>query len=362
MRGELPAHAVVLAGGRGTRFWPLSRRAHPKQLLDLTGAGSLLSLTLERLDPLVPPQRQWIITNADLVDAVAEQAPQVPREQIIGEPTGRNTAPAVGLAAALLEERHGAVPFAVLPSDHLITPASAFREALDAAFRLVSEDDWFLTFGVPPSRPETGYGYIEVGEPLPAHPEAFRVARFTEKPDHDTARRYLEGGRHLWNSGIFVWRSDVVLAGLRQHLPTTTDAIETCVRSAKLGTEAFAPALQKAYAVADSISIDYALMEKSEKVAVLPAEFGWNDVGQWLAMREIWPRDEEGHAHVGQVLSVDSRDCIVYGPERLTALLGVDDLVVVHTPDATLVARASRSQDLKSLLQKLEDEGADDKL
>ncbi len=361
MNAVAKPHAVILAGGRGTRFWPLSRRAEPKQLLDLTGAGSLLALTLERLDPLVPPDRQWIITSEDLADAVAEQAPQIPREQILAEPMGRNTAPAVGLAAAVLEARYGRVPFAVLPSDHLITPATEFRDTLQRAFELVAGGDWLVTFGVQPTRAATGYGSLELGDPVPQNEPARWVARFTEKPDLETAQRYLDGGLHRWNSGIFVWRSDVVLSGLREHLSSTTRALEACA-ALELGTSEFAQALQEAYAAAESISIDYALMEKSENVAVLPADFGWNDVGQWLAMRELWPSDEAGHSHRGQVLSVDSKDCIVYGPDRLTALLGVEGLVVVHTPDVTLVSRASRSQDVKLLLEKLEQDGFEDLL
>jgi len=358
------AHAVILAGGRGTRFWPLSRADRPKQLLDLTGEGSLLALTLDRLDPLIPPRRQWIITNESLVDAVAEHAPRVPREQIIGEPLGRNTAPAIGLAARLIETRAGDLPFAVLPSDHIITPAESFREVLEFALAFAGEHPWLVTLGIRPTRPETGYGYIETGEPLKASKDAPRagnsgsappvleVERFTEKPDLPTARAYLAGGRHLWNSGMFAWKASVVAEGLRRHLPATMEALERCVTE-EPGTAAFAGALERAYRESESISVDYALLEKAENVAVLPVDFRWNDVGSWPAMRDLWSLDEQGNAVRGEVLALDSADCIVHGPDRFTALLGVNNLVVVQTEDATLVCDADRAQDVRKILEEL---------
>ena len=352
MSGPQEAHAVILAGGRGTRFWPLSRQAHPKQLLDLTGHGSLLALTLDRLEALIPPQRQWILTSAALADTVAEQAPRIPREQIIGEPMGRNTAPAVGLAAQLILARAGDVPFAVLPSDHLIAPARDFQKTMSQALELAYGHDLLLTFGVEPTRPDTGYGYIETGEILEGASPACRVAKFTEKPDVQTARAYLKGGRHLWNSGIFAWRASVVAEGLRRHLPQTMEALGHCAKE-DLGTDAFASALEKAYKASDSISVDYALMERAENVAVLPADFQWNDVGQWPAMRDLWARDAQGNSHLGEVLALQSENCIVYGPDRLTALLGVKDLIVVQTEDATLVCDFDRAQDVKMILDEL---------
>ncbi len=358
MSSEIQAHAVILAGGRGTRFWPLSRAAHPKQLLDLTGQGSLLALTLERLEPLIPPERQWILTSADLADAVAEQAPRVPRAQIIGEPVGRNTAPAVALAALLIGERAGDPPFVVLPSDHLISPAEAFRDTLHFALSFAADHSRLVTLGVRPTRPETGYGYIELGarleEPLSTgdEREIFEVKRFTEKPDRPTAETYLEGGRHLWNAGIFAWRPSVVLDGLRRYLPRTVEALAPCTRS-ELGTEAFADALEKGYTGSEPISVDYALLEKADNVAVLPVDFQWNDVGSWPAMRDLWPKDAAGNAHRGEILAVDSSGCIVHGRDRLTALVGVENLIVVQTEDATLVCDVERAQEVREVLEEL---------
>lgn len=351
------AHAFILAGGRGTRFWPLSRRRRPKQLLDFTGEGSLLALTAERVAPLVPPERQWIITSADLLPAVAEMVEGVPEEHLVGEPVGRNTAPAVALAAALLEEQAGDVPFLVLPSDHLITPGDRYRATLAGALRTVEEHDLLLTFGVPPTRPETGYGYIEVGESPPVPPRVRRVEAFREKPDAETARSYLEQGGFLWNSGMFAWRTSVVLAGLERHLPELVAAARRVAAAGAPGTSAFASALQGAYESAPTISIDYALMEKAANVGVVPADFVWNDVGHWVAMRELWPSDSAGNAVRGTVVPVDSRRNIVYGPDRVTALVGVENLVVVHTEDATLVCSSERAQDVRKILEQLERRG-----
>lgn len=353
-------HAVILAGGRGTRFWPLSRREQPKQLLDLTGDGSLLALTLERLEPLVPAANQWILTSEVLADKVREQARRVPPEQIIAEPVGRNTACAVGLAAALVQQRAGDVPFAVLPSDHIIAPATEFQDALSRAFEITRNHEVLLTFGVNPTRPETGYGYIEQGEPLAAAAPARWVAAFTEKPDLATAKRYLEGGRHFWNSGIFAWRPSVVLDGLNRELPELSASVQSCAAAGEVGTSEFFEALKSTYEDAPSISIDYALMEKAENVVVLPAAFTWNDVGQWVSMRDLWPLDKDGNCSRGEVLALSSRDCVVYGPERLTALLGVENIIVVQTEDATLVCDAKRSQDVRLVLEALQREGRED--
>jgi mannose-1-phosphate guanylyltransferase len=354
-----PAHAVILAGGRGTRFWPLSRRRRPKQLLDLTADGPLLAATVARIEPAVPRERQWIITGADLTEGVVDALPAFPRDHIIGEPIGRNTAAAVGLAAAVLQEQDGDVPFAVLPSDHLIAPALTFCSALERALEIAGHTDLLLTFGIAPTRPETGYGYIEAGPELANAAPARTVVAFAEKPDRATAQRYLSGGRHLWNSGMFVWRAGVVLAGLRQHLPQAVEPLVGVARAGAPGTARFEAALKTAYGDLPSISIDYALMERAANVAVLPAAFEWNDVGHWIAMRDLWPRDSAGNAARGRVLALDSGGCIVYGPDRLTALVGIKDLIVVHTPDVTLVCSADRAQDVRRLIEELERSGDD---
>lgn len=352
-------HAFILAGGRGTRFWPLSTDARPKQLLDFTGEGSLLALTVSRLTPLIPPERQWVITGADLVDAVREAVPQIPPEQVIAEPAGRNTAPAVGLAAAILAERGEDAAFAVLPSDHLIEPGDEFRACLGRALDLAAAEPCLLTFGIRPTRAETGYGYIEAGEPLEGYEGIRGVAAFTEKPPIETARQYLASGRHWWNSGMFCWRSSTVLDGLRAYAPDLLEVVTSIARAGAPGTPAFASALQERFATAPSISIDYALMEKADNVLVVDASFGWNDVGHWLAMRDLWPHVGDGNAVRGELLSIDASDNIIYGPDRLTALIGVHGHVVVSTDDVTLVCPADRAQDVKLALERLKSSGAD---
>jgi mannose-1-phosphate guanylyltransferase len=354
------AHAFILAGGRGTRFWPLSRRRHPKQLLDFTGQGTLLALTIERIAPLVPVERQWIITSDSLVDAVREAAPQIPATQVVGEPTGRNTAPAVALAAALVEATGEDAPFLVLPSDHLIAPATDFQRDLATGLDVVADDAVLLTFGVTPTRAETGYGYLEVTAGVQS--TVTDVQAFQEKPDRATARAYLESGRHLWNSGMFAWRPSTVLDGLTEHLPAVVGPARAVAAAGTPGTETFRSALEDAYDVMPSISIDFGLLERATNVVVLPVDFAWNDVGHWLAMRSLWDQDPGGNAARGRIEAVDSRRNIVYGPGRLTTLLGVDDLVIVHTDDATLICSTERTQDVGLLLERLQHEGLDEYL
>lgn len=355
-----PPHAFILAGGRGTRFWPLSTAQRPKQFLDFTGEGSLLALTVSRLTPLIPPERQWIVTGADLVDAVREAVPQIPAGQVIAEPVGRNTAPAVGLAAALLAERGEDAAFAVLPSDHLIESGDDFRACLGRALDLAAAEPCLLTFGIRPTRPETGYGYIEASDAFEGQEGIRRVAAFTEKPPVETAREYLESGRHWWNSGMFCWRSSTVLDGLAAHAPELLSVVTGIARAGAPGTEAFSAALQEGFAAAPSISIDYALMEKADNVLVVDATFGWNDVGHWLAMRDLWPDVGDGNVARGELLSIDASENIVYGPDRLTAVIGVHGHIVVSTGDVTLVCPADRAQDVKLALQRLEESSADD--
>jgi mannose-1-phosphate guanylyltransferase len=348
------AHAFILAGGRGTRFWPLSRRARPKQFLDFTGEGPLLALTVARLLPLIPPERLWVITGADLVDRVREVAPQIPASQIVGEPVGRNTAPAVALAAALLEAGGDSrVPFAVLPSDHLISPAGDFREALERCLREVATSDRIYTFGIRPTRPETGYGYIEAAQPLQPGQVA-EVAAFHEKPDLETAREYVATGRHLWNCGIFAWNSTSVLDQLALHEAPMVEAVRELAAAGRPGTKNFQDAFEGAYTRCREVSIDYALLEKSNEVSVMQAPFEWNDVGHWNAMSEVWKTDPDGNATQGPVLALDSKNNIVFGEGALTALIGVDSLIVVRTGDATLVCHRDRAQDLRLLLERLQ--------
>ncbi|RMG15325.1 MAG: mannose-1-phosphate guanyltransferase [Planctomycetota bacterium] len=355
-------HAVILAGGAGTRFWPLSRRRRPKQLLPLGGETSLLRQTFARLEGLVPPERTWVITSAVLADEVRRELPELAPERIVGEPERRDTGLATALGAALVRARDPAGVLAVLPADHVIRPRERFQQDLAAAAAL-AEEGWIVTFGIRPTHPHTGYGYIARGDPLPREGsiEAYVVRAFEEKPDQARAERYLAAGDRFWNSGIFVWGAQTVLDGLRRHRPGLAEAAEE-VAGAWERSDRDA-ALARAYADAERISIDYALLERAERLAVVAATFEWSDVGSWSAVPALLGRNADGNAVAGgPALALDARDCLVWSDGRLVALLGVRDLVVVETPEATLVAHRDRAEEVKALVDRLEGTGRTDLL
>ncbi|MBN1269663.1 MAG: mannose-1-phosphate guanylyltransferase [Kiritimatiellae bacterium] len=351
------AYAVVLAGGKGERFWPLSTSRHPKQFLSLVGQKPLLAQSVDRLRGLVPPERVYVITNADSAAAARAAAPKVPRANIIGEPVGRDTAAAVALGAALVRRRdpHGII--AVLTADHIIRDLSKFRAVLGDGLRLAAREDVLLTIGIPPSFPSTGYGYIEAGNVRTRTPgrTRFRVAkRFVEKPDARTAKKYIASGRYYWNSGMFIWSADSILAALGKYRPTLLKMADRLVPT--IGTSRFAAALRREYKRLEKISIDYAVMERADNVLVAPATFDWDDVGSWTALERHFRADRDGDVLVGQVAKVDSAGNIVFSEGRLTALVGVRDMVVVQADGVTLVCPKSRAQDVKKLVKKLRDE------
>ena len=340
---------LVLAGGSGTRFWPVSRRRRPKQLLALEGERSLLQATVDRLRPLVGPERVWISTTAELAGAVREQLPEVPPEQILLEPAGRNTAPAIGWSLLSMPAARRAGPVAVLPADHRIAEPAPFLAALDAARESVAGSDRVVALGVAPDRPETGFGYLEVGEPLPGPAGLRRVVRFTEKPDLATAERFLAGGRHLWNAGIFVFRGDALLGHLRRLAPEL---------EAGLARLASAPEqIAELYPALPSISIDHAVMEKLDEIAILPLACGWNDLGSWGALAEVLPADAAGNAARGELVAVEAGGNLVFAEQGTVALLGVSGLVVVRTGDAVLVMPKERAQELRRVVDELARQG-----
>lgn len=354
-------HAVVMAGGSGTRFWPKSRRLRPKQLLKLHGDATMLQQTIRRVEPLTAPDRTWIVTGAEQADAVRAQAAEVgvPAERVVAEPCPRDTAACVGLSAVLARSRDPDAVMVVMPSDHVIQPDEQFRETVRAAFDLVARDPAaFVTFGIPPTRPETGYGYIERGEPLdgargvPAH----RVARFREKPDRDTARRYLDTGRFFWNAGIFVWRADAILAAIARFQPALGEGLERI--AAAVGTPNFEAELAAIFPELPRIPIDRAVMEHADNVVVLEARYHWSDVGDWRALAVLEPPDADGNSIQGAVLARDTRDCVIVADEgRLIATLGVRDLVVIQAGGATLVAHKGELDQLKALVESLDEAG-----
>ena len=343
-------HAVILAGGKGTRFWPRSRMRRPKQLLPIVSERSMVQETLERLKPLIPPRRVWVVTGADHAEELCEQLPSIPREQIIVEPLGRNTAPAIGLAAHLIGRRSPDATMVVLPADHHVRFADRFRETLDRAIAIAASGELLVTIGIEPNAPETGYGYIERGEPLGEG--VHRVARFTEKPDQTRAEEFLAAGRYLWNSGIFIWRVRAIREALARHLPE----IER-----HLGTIAAAwgdpRVLADLYPKIEEISIDYGVLEKADNVAVVAGDFGWDDIGSWTALMRLWPADADGNVVRGRVVAVDSRGNLVAADRRLVALVGVEDLVVIETDDAVLICPTGRAQDVKQVIEELRQRG-----
>ncbi len=355
---ESSYYGLILAGGRGTRFWPLSRRRTPKQVLTITGERSLIQATVDRLSAVIAPRNLWILSNDFVRDEIVRQLPEVPAEQILAEPAQRNTAPAIGLAARIIETLDSEAVMGVFPSDHVITDTATYQDLLRTAFR-AAEAGGIAVLGIRPRWPETGYGYIEFG-PSAEPGSVSDVKSFREKPDAATAARYVESGNFFWNAGMFFWKARVVMENLRRHLPATAALLDGLPR---FGSPEFAPALAQAFPLCENISIDYAVLEKARNVAGVPCpEFGWNDVGSWEAVYDLLPHDEAGNASRSDLLHRASTGNFVHAGGKLVALLGVDDLIVVDTPDALLIARRDRSQQVGELVKLLESQKREDLL
>lgn len=348
--------ALILAGGSGTRFWPLSRRQTPKQLLALDGPRSLLQRTLDRLAPQVEPGSVWVVTTSRLAPEVRRQLPEVPPEQVLEEPQGRNTAAAIGWAVRCLPDELRAGVVAVLPADHRMVDGDAFRSTLAAAAAAVEERDVVMTLGIKPHRPETGYGYLELGEILDGATGLTKVARFREKPDLATAREFFESGRYLWNGGIFLFRGTTLLGLLEEHLPELAAGIEAI--AAEPGRR------EELYGTLPATSIDFGLMEKLDTIATLPLECGWSDLGSWEALAEVLEpeADDAGNVLRGDALALDARDNLLVADQGSIAVVGVEGLVVVRTGDNVLVVPKERSQEVKAIVSELAARGRDDLL
>ncbi|HEV8629768.1 MAG TPA: sugar phosphate nucleotidyltransferase [Thermoanaerobaculia bacterium] len=345
--------ALILAGGSGTRFWPLSRRARPKQLLALEGGATLLQRTVARLAPLVGPRDVWVCTTAALADGVAHQLPEVPRAQVLAEPEGRNTAPAIAWAVTAMPPARRSEPVAVLPADHRIGDDAGFRRALETA-GATAADGTVLALGVRPRWAETGYGYLELGEVLDARTGLQRVVRFVEKPDRARAEGFVAGGRYLWNGGIFAFRGDRLLALVERHLPALAAGLAAIAREPRR--------LAELYRSLPAISIDHGVMEKLDDLATLPLDCGWSDLGSWEALAEVLPRDRDGNSTHGDVVAVSCRDSLLWAEEGTMAVAGLEGMVVVRTGDAVLVMPKSRSQEVREVVDRLRDEGREDLL
>lgn len=343
--------ALIMAGGRGERFWPKSRQALPKQFLSLTDDGkTMIQLTVERILPLVNMEDIYIATNSSYRDLVREQLPALPEENILCEPVGRNTAPCIGLGAVHMAKKYDDATMIVLPSDHLIKYNAIFLGCLQAACRVAEAGENLVTLGITPDYPETGYGYIKF-KPEETFLSAFKVERFVEKPDLETAKAYLATEQYLWNSGMFIWKVSSVLHALERFTPETHQGLLAIGEA--IGTERENEVLRERFTAFKSESIDYAVMEKADNIYSLAGSFGWDDVGSWLALQRIRKTNEFENVVNGRVVAVDTERCIIQGGERLIAAVGLEDMIVIDADDAVLICEKTHAGDIKKVLENL---------
>ncbi len=355
-------YPVILAGGRGTRFWPLSRKKRAKQLLALDGKQTMIQQTVARLLPLAPAKKFWIITNEDLRPAIAKQLPRISHAQILAEPVGRNTAPAIGLAAFLLLRKDPSAVIGMFPSDHVIADEKRYRETLERGIEVAAAGPHIVVLGIRPTRAETGYGYIEAGGLYQG--DALRVRRFTEKPNAETAAEFVAAANYFWNSGMFLWSAQTLADALHEHLPKTADLLEEI--AATYGTSKFVSTFRRVYPKCENISVDYAVLEsrsaKGEQagnIFCLPADFGWNDLGSWTALHEH--HTARSNPPEGNLISacdtflLNARGNYIHAPGKFVAAVGVSDLVVVETPDALLITTRQHAQDVGKVVKYLDE-------
>jgi mannose-1-phosphate guanylyltransferase len=354
-------YPVILAGGRGTRFWPLSRKKRAKQLLALDGKQTMIQQTVARLLPLASPKQFWIITNDDLRSPILQQLPKLAKTQVLAEPMGRNTAPAIGLAAFLLLREHPDAVIGMFPSDHVIADEPSYRATIERGVEIAAAGENIVVLGIPPTRAETGYGYIEAGSVFRG--DTLRVRRFTEKPDAENAAAFVAAGNYYWNSGMFLWSARTLANAVREHLPRTASLLEQI--AAAFGTRKFAATFRRLYPRCENISIDYAVLEprsaKGERagnIFCLPADFGWNDLGSWTALHEHHTAKSsppEGNLiHGAGVFVLNARGNYVHAPGKFVAAVGVHDLVVVETEDALLITTRQHAQDVGKVVKYLD--------
>jgi mannose-1-phosphate guanylyltransferase len=355
-------YPVILAGGRGTRFWPLSRKKRAKQLLALDGKQTMIQQTVARLLPLASTKHFWIITNDDLRPAILKQLPKLPKPQVLPEPAGRNTAPAIGLAAFLLLREDPDAVIGMFPSDHVIADQAAYRATIARGVEIAAAGENIVVLGIRPSRPETGYGYIEAGSVFSG--DVLRVRRFTEKPDADRASAFVAAGNYFWNSGMFLWSARTLANALREHLPVTASLLEEI--AATFGTRKFAATFRRLYPKCENISVDYAVLERRSakgeqagNIFCLLADFGWNDLGSWTALHEHHTAKSappEGNLINGSsVFVLNARRNYVHAPGKFVAAVGVSDLVVVETDDALLITTRQHAQDVGKVVKYLDE-------
>ncbi len=355
-------YVVIMSWGQWTRFWPRSRRLRPKQLLNIVGETTMLEQTVARIASLIPAERIVVVAGEAYRDLVRDGLPQLPEENFLFEPIGRNTAACVAWAALWVQKRAPDAIMAVLPADHLIRDEPEFLRVLNVAARAAQPLNRLVTIGIQPTHPETGYGYIRVGEDLLQIDgrEVFRVAQFVEKPSRQKAEQFLAEGKYLWNSGMFVWRADSIWHEVCRYLPQL--AQELYALGQATATDTLTAVLEEVYPRLPSASIDVGVMERAQDVWVVPADIGWSDVGSWRALSDILVPDALGNVVIGDHSGLDTAGCFIYSPEKLVATIGVTDLVVIETDDVLLICPKARDQDVRKLVELLEHEGRQDLL
>lgn len=352
-------YAVIMAGGRGTRFWPRSRTTMPKQVLNVVGDNTMIQDTLYRLADIVPPENVYVVTSRALKEVIENQLPEVPKDQIVAEPRGRNTAPCIALAAGLIAKKDPDAIMLIMTSDHLVKNVDRFVEDLAFASSVADNMDKLVTFGIRPEKPETGFGYIQVGAELTrdAHGSANNVLRFVEKPDEETAERFFKSGDYLINSGMFAWKLSTIVEEFQKHLPDLAEGLAE-IRNAA-GTPDEQAVIEKVFPTMTAISIDYGILEQSSRVVVVPAGFDWNDLGSWSAAYDVRDKNEEGNVIIGNCVTLDAKSCYLRSEDKLVAVLGVEDMVVVETKDAILVCKRGSGQHVGKLVDIIKEKGLD---
>lgn len=353
-------YALIMAGGGGTRLWPMSTREHPKQMLTLIGDRTMFQLSVDRLSPLLPLDHIYVVTAADQVEPLAAQYPELPRENFIVEPMGRGTAPCIGLSALHLHHRDPDAVMVVVTADHFIRRGDAFRAVLRAA-QTVAEQGYFVTLGIEPTFPSTGYGYIRRGERLgqTGDYEYFAVERFAEKPDGATALAFIQEGVYAWNSGMFIWQTGRILDEMRRLMPALGATLDDL--GAALGTPSYDEALYRLWPALRKETIDYGIMEKADKVAVFPVDLAWSDIGAWGSVMDLHPKDNDGNVLLGDAIAVDTADTMIFSQgDRLVTTIGVRDLIVVDTPGAILITQRDQSEQVREIVDRLRASGRED--
>ncbi|MDE5885818.1 MAG: NTP transferase domain-containing protein [Oscillospiraceae bacterium] len=358
--------AVIMAGGKGERFWPKSRVNCPKQFLSLTADGeTMIQKTVRRLSDFIAPEDVYILTSQNYLELVQEQLPNLPEENLLAEPCPRNTAPCIGLAAGIITKKYQDAVMIVLPSDHLIHAEEIYLNTLRKAVRFAEKGENLLTLGITPTYPETGYGYIKYRRGSSEN-GIYSVDCFVEKPDLPTAKNYLRSREYLWNSGMFIWKASSILKKIEKHMPDLFAGLEkimTAYQPENPGNQAhFLEVLNQEFPKLPSESVDFGILEKADDIYTIPGSFGWDDVGSWLALERINPTDSEGNFFEGDIMGIQTKNCTVCGDKKMISLLGVHDLVIVDTPDAMLICDKKHTQDIKKILEQIRTQGKEDLL